>query len=108
MKVLNLEEAAELLHIHPVTLLRKAQSGEVPAAKPGKRWIFLQIDLVEYLRAQYAPRVMQGEHEGVKLCRSTNAKILPSGGSSFTTVEKSYREVLGLPTRQKLRSITTG
>ena len=82
MKTLNLEDAAQFLQLHPVTLQRMAKRGEVPAAKLGRRWIFLEIDLVACMRAQYASRVMQGEHEEVKLCRSTNARILPSGGSS--------------------------
>ena len=98
-RVLTLEHAATFLHLHPVTLQRKAKRGDIPAAKLGRRWIFLEIDLVACLRAQYPSRVMQGAHEEVKLCRSTNAKILPSGGSSYTTAEKSYREALGLPTR---------
>ena len=53
MRTLELKEAAAFLHIHPVTLLRKAQAGEVPAAKPGKRWVFLDVDLTAYLRANY-------------------------------------------------------
>ena len=98
-QVLTIEQAASFLHLHPVTLQRKAQRGEIPAAKLGRRWIFLEVDLIACLRAQYPSRVMQGEHEGVKLCRSTNVRILPSGGSSCTTAEKSYKEALGLPTR---------
>lgn len=106
-RVLTLEQAATFLHLHPVTLQRKAQRGEIPAAKLGRRWIFLEIDLMACIRAQYLSRVMQGAHEEVILCRSTNAKILPSIGSSYTTAERSYKEALGLPTRQKLRSTTT-
>lgn len=94
--VLNLKQAAEFLHLHPVTLQRKALRGEVPAAKLGKRWIFLEIDLIAFLRAQYPSRVMQGVHEENKLCRSTIAKILPSIGSSYITTERSYRKALGL------------
>lgn len=97
-QTLTTQQAAEFLHLHPVTLQRMAKRGDVPASKLGKRWIFLKIDLVATLRAQYSSRVMQGEHKEVKLCRSTNAKILPSIGSSYTTTEKSYREALGLPT----------
>ena len=99
METLDLEQAARFLHLHPVTLQRKAKRGEVPAAKLGRRWVFLEIDLVACLRAQYPLRVMQGAHKEVNICRSTNAKILPSGGSSCTTAEKSYREALGLPKR---------
>jgi excisionase family DNA binding protein len=96
-QVLTVEQAAELLHLHPVSVQRKARRGEIPAAKLGKRWIFLEIDLMACIRAQYPSRVMQGEHEEITICRSTNAKILPSIGSSYPTTEKSYREALGLP-----------
>jgi hypothetical protein len=34
MQTLNLQQAAEFLKIHPVTLQAKAKSGEIPAAKP--------------------------------------------------------------------------
>ena len=51
METLNLEQAARLLHLHPVTLQRMAKRGDVPAAKLGRRWIFLEIDLVACLRA---------------------------------------------------------
>lgn len=98
MKTLDLEQAAEFLHIHPVTLLNKIRAGEIPAAKPGKCWVFVDVDLVEYLRAQYKARVMQGEHEEVSACHSINVKTRPSGGSRSTTAEKSYKEALGLPT----------
>lgn len=106
METLNLEQAARFLQLHPVTLQRMAKRGEVPAAKLGRRWVFLEIDLVACVRAQYSSRVMQGEHKE-ELCRSTNARILPSGGSSCTSAEESYREALGLPTRHKPRNTTT-
>jgi excisionase family DNA binding protein len=99
METLNLEQAAAFLKMHPVTLQRKAQRGEIPAAKFGRRWIFIEIDLIACLRAQYPSRVMQGVHEEVELCRSTNVKIRPSIGSSYTITEKSYKEALGLPIR---------
>ncbi|MGO8754501.1 MAG: helix-turn-helix domain-containing protein [Gallionellaceae bacterium] len=94
---LDIKQAADFLHLHPVTLQRMAKRGDVPAARLGRRWIFLEIDLVSFLRAQYPSRVMQGEHEEVKLCRSTNAKIHQSSGASSQSVEKLYKEALGLP-----------
>ncbi|WP_411727690.1 helix-turn-helix domain-containing protein [Methyloglobulus sp.] len=38
MQTLTLEQAAELLRMHKVKLRNKAHSGNVPAAKVGKRW----------------------------------------------------------------------
>jgi excisionase family DNA binding protein len=96
MGTLNLEQAAVFLHLHPVTLQRMAKRGDIPAAKLGRRWIFLEIDLVACLRAHYPLRVMQGAHEEVKLCRSTNAKIHNRIGSSSASMDKQYKEALGL------------
>jgi hypothetical protein len=99
MKTLDLHAAAELLRIHPVTLREKARHGEVPGAKIGKSWLFVDVDLIDHIRSQYPARVMQGAHQEKSECHSTNAKILPSGGSSSTTWERRYKEALGQPTR---------
>ncbi len=40
MRTLNLQQAAALLMIHPVTLQAKARRGEIPGARPGRRWVF--------------------------------------------------------------------
>ncbi|PKO46406.1 MAG: hypothetical protein CVU29_06270 [Betaproteobacteria bacterium HGW-Betaproteobacteria-22] len=53
MTTMNLKQAAAYLHMHPVTLLLKAQSGKVPAAKPAKCWVFIQQDLQDFLRGLY-------------------------------------------------------
>jgi excisionase family DNA binding protein len=53
MRTLDIKEAAALLKIHPVTLYRLVERGEVPAAKPGKKWVFVDVDLIDWLRAQY-------------------------------------------------------
>jgi excisionase family DNA binding protein len=55
MKTLNLEQAAALLHMHPYTVMQKVHAGKIPAAKPGKRWVFIEDDLTAYLRGQYRP-----------------------------------------------------
>ena len=52
MKTLNLEEAAELLKVHIETLGRLAKTGQLPGAKIGRAWVFLEEDLVDYLREQ--------------------------------------------------------
>lgn len=100
MVTLNLKEAAAFLHLHPMTLLRKAQSGEVPAAKPCKCWVFIELDLVEYLRSQYSKQASQGVIEGIELCHSTDEKTRLTGGlNSLCKVKNQYRKVLELPTK---------
>lgn len=50
---LDLKEAAKFLKMSPEVLRRKAANGEVPGAKPGKRWCFYLHDLLSYLRSLY-------------------------------------------------------
>ena len=100
MDTLNLQEAARFLKIHPVTLQEKARAGEIPGAKIGKCWVFVEIDLVEYIRSQYPRRALQGEHTEVTICHSTNARIHPIGGSnSRPAADDRYSKALGLPTK---------
>lgn len=61
MKTLDLLEAAEYLRLHPDTLQRRAAAGEIPGAKPGKRWVFLDVDLAEWLRSHYRTQTKQPE-----------------------------------------------
>lgn len=56
MKTLNLTEAAEFLHCHAEWLREQAKLGRIPGAKPAKSWIFIEEDLVVYLRGHYAGR----------------------------------------------------
>ena len=53
MRTLSLPEAAKFLHCHPEWLRLQAKLGHIPGAKPGKSWVFIEEDLVAYIRAQY-------------------------------------------------------
>jgi hypothetical protein len=47
---LDLKQAADYLHLHPQTVQERAKRGMIPgAAKPGKRWVFLEEGLRAYL-----------------------------------------------------------
>lgn len=63
LRTLTLAETAALLKMHPQTLRRLAKQGRIPAAKPGRRWCFLEHDLARYLRAPTLPR---GRCRGVR------------------------------------------
>ena len=56
MKTLDLHEAAAFLHMHPEEVRTRAKRGLIPGAKTGKRWIFLETDLAEFVRSLYAVR----------------------------------------------------
>ena len=109
MRTLDLGEAAAFLKLHPQTVRRLARTGVLPAAKPGRRWCFLEDDLVRYLRSLYAPerQVPQGVHRENLLWHSTNAAA--SGGLDLRppTAEK-YGDLLGLTKGERRKSSTTG
>lgn len=52
MKTLNLRECAEFLKIERSRALNLAGSGVLPGAKIGRSWVFLEEDLVDYLRTE--------------------------------------------------------
>ena len=54
MITLDLEGAAAFLKMHPEEVRRRARMGEIPGAKAGKRWVFIEDDLVAFLRSRYA------------------------------------------------------
>ncbi len=100
VRTLSLSEAAELLHMHPEEVRRRAKCGAIPGAKPGRCWIFIESDLAEYVRSFYAmPRqalrvTLRKELE----CHFANAAV--SGGSTSSLQTGSeYAALLGLPTK---------
>ena len=47
--LLDAEQAARLLHLHPKTVQRKAKDGTIPGYKIGKRWFFRASELDSWL-----------------------------------------------------------
>ena len=99
-ETMNLIEAAAFLKIHPGTLSVKAASGEIPGSKIGKRWVFVDIDLVIHIRAQYQMRALQSDRKET-VCHSTNARTRPSGGLRSVSTGEQYKDLLGLRTKFK-------
>ena len=99
MRTFGIEEAAAFLKIHPVTLSRMAARGEIPGAKPGKQWVFLDVDLADWLRAKYPPQAsLSDSRERSKTCHSTDVKIHRIGGSRLLTQkDDAYSKALGRP-----------
>ncbi|MFZ5502272.1 MAG: DNA-binding protein [Pseudomonadota bacterium] len=85
----------------------KARAGEIPGAKIGKCWVFVEFDLIEHIRSQYTRRALQGEQKEVSLCHSLNARIHLIGGSKSPTTDDEYSKALALPTGRKPRNTTT-
>lgn len=52
MSTLNLQRAAELLCVHDKTAERLAIDGTIPAGKIGRRWVFMERDVLDYIERQ--------------------------------------------------------
>ena len=109
MKTLTLEAAADFLYMNPAVLREKAKAGIIQGAKPGKRWVFLEEDLVSYLRSIY-PQNRQASLSGCEeksSCHYSNAAI-PGGSASRPPAENAYAALLGLKTGKKPKSMKIG
>ncbi|HIG66210.1 MAG TPA: DNA-binding protein [Methyloprofundus sp.] len=102
MKTLDLKCAAALLKIHPQTLLLRARSGSIPAAKPGKCWVFIEEDLIHWLRSQYpiSRQEVSAATNGGRTCSLKEKKVI-TGISSLPSEEKLYTDLLAPVTRLK-------
>lgn len=99
MRTLVLQEAAAFLKIHPEELRRRAKLGQIPGAKVGRAWVFLEDDLVGHLRSLYA-RPRQALQVTLKEVECHFASEAESGGSTSSPHPGSeYAALLGLPTR---------
>ena len=106
MKTCNLLEAAKFLHMSPSALRTKVKQGLVKAAKPGKRWVFLESDLVEYLRSEQERVEEQTALSTVVIrCPSTNVGR-PIGSGLLLPAANEYASLLKLPIAEKRRSTT--
>src|SRR4051812_25838344 len=108
MRTLNLEEAAAFLKLHPEELRHRAKRGVLPGAKVGRRWVFVDEDLVAFLRSLYA-----SAHPALRVqSERDSACHLVSGGrsgglTSSLQAESEYAELLKPRTRPSLKSCAT-
>ncbi len=63
MKTYDINEAADFLKVDRATALERAASGELPGAKIGRAWVFLESDLVEYLRDKVRRQTTERKEE---------------------------------------------
>jgi hypothetical protein len=104
MKTLDLQAAAELVFLDPSTLRAKAKRGEVPAAKPGKCWVFIDVDLLDWLRGLYtAPRQVASQPTPEDLCQPSSLKKpdQTTGITNLALMEKQYTNLLAPKTKPR-------
>lgn len=94
---LDLYQAADFLKMHWQTLRAKAKAGEVPGAKIGKRWVFLEEDLATHVRTHYSdrrPRSQVQHRVGDTLCCTSDQTRLTGGAVSRHRTDVEYNNLL--------------
>ncbi len=111
IETFDLIEAANFLRMNPEILRRKAFAGEIPGTKSGKGWVFLNIDLVAYLRSKYPANKqdLQGaERKEDETQWHSKSEAVPGTSTLSRQADDEYEKVLGLKTKKKRKSCTTG
>ncbi len=98
MKTLDLKEAAQLLRCNPETLRIKAKSGEIPGAKPGRCWVFVEEHLEQYLRSQYTGPAGQAEQVAKEEVCHYSVKERFGTSVSHDRMDAEYNAALALQT----------
>jgi len=98
MQTFNLDEAAKYLKIHPRTLQSRAKQGTIPGSRIGRRWVFLEADLADYIRKSYPDR---GERlQGFQIKEAMQCQLLnvatSTGQSLRHPMDSEYASLLGL------------
>ena len=76
-KFLTVQEVAEWLGVHPMTIYRKAAKGQIPAIKIGKSWLFTESALNEWIQSQM--KVGGGKKRAEKERASPSSLLLKNG-----------------------------
>ena len=91
LKSYGTKEAAGFLRISPGSICRRAASGELVGYKPGRRWVFLEEDLIAYLKSTqpYIPQLPQVRHRSISTVESPAAKVIEEKLREFRLKRRS-------------------
>lgn len=109
MQTFDLKEAAAFLKMHPEEVRRRAKLGKVPGAKTGKSWIFLEDDLVEYVRSLYATTwqaLQVTPRKEQQSCHLSNA-VTRGGSTSLHQQGNEFDALLEQVIKSKRKNYTT-
>ena len=86
MKTFDLIECADLLKVDRNTVMKLAGTGELPGAKIGRAWVFLEDDVLTFLRKKVREQSLsrlQGAHEP-----ETDSRVARAIARQFDTPDR--------------------
>lgn len=63
MRTFDIEECAAFLKVDRTTALKLAGNGDLPGARIGRAWVFLEDDLIDYLRLRVRQQQAERRNE---------------------------------------------
>lgn len=98
-RTLDLNECAEFLNVHETTAQELASAGILPGAKIGRAWVFLEEDLVEYVRSEVRRQraARQAEAEVSRNMTAAAARTKPTPLAAPAPRTRRKREYPPLP-----------
>lgn len=86
MRTMDLLECAEFLKVDRTTAMKLAQRGEIVGARVGRAWVFLEEDVVDFLRKlalEQTTARLQGQQDV-----NAGLEVLPTIARDLTTADK--------------------
>ena len=81
--ILDAEEVAKMLHVHPRTIMRLAGQGQIPGFKIGGQWRFRREAIEEHIRQQ------EQKYSSQKPPLENSADISPLESDKKNSTDKS-------------------
>jgi hypothetical protein len=106
MQLIDVEQAAKMLLMHPVTVRNKARRGEIPAYKLGG-WKFDPVELEKHIKKGTSPAWQDAGQENLacqKVSQHCKSAVKSGITHSLRQTVSEYEKVLGLKTKQKQKS----
>ncbi|MBR8032313.1 helix-turn-helix domain-containing protein [Burkholderia vietnamiensis] len=78
MRTFDLQECADFLKVDRTTAMKLAQRGDIVGARIGRAWVFLEDDVVAFLREQAQRQTLErleGRSDSAEIDRRTQAAI---------------------------------
>ncbi|QSH81911.1 MAG: helix-turn-helix domain-containing protein [Ferrovum myxofaciens] len=107
MQTIGLSEAAKLLRCNEETVRKKTIAGEIPGVKIGRSWVYVKVDLLAWMRSQYARDKKLSQPSNSATCHSTKTAGVHTGISASSSTVVDCDEALGLLTKPSPSASTT-
>lgn len=74
-ETVDIKGAAELMKVHPNTVFKLINSCAIPAARPGRAYVMLKKDILDYLQKCIVQETSERMRQPIKSAKSEPRKL---------------------------------